>query len=529
VSLSLGAFLAGLVVSESRFSQHALGEILPLQILFSATFFVSVGMLLDPAFLVRHLPLVAAGIAAVLVVKALTTGVSVLAIGERPPVAVAGALMLAQVGEFSFVLERAGREVGLSPAGLGSDGSQAFVATTVVLMVLTPFLTAAGAVGAERVARQAPLPDEPVTILEGPRENHVVVAGYGQAARRLVRVLDGSGIPFVITTLSPEGATEAAEAGLPVLLGDASRTHTLTLAGTERAKVLVVPDDDPAMAHRVAAVARLTNPTMRIIVRTRYIAEMEPLLAIGTDRVISEELESVVQLFADVMRSYDVSAEEIERHEEAVRRGGYAALRTEERASRPVVECDLQPDCLARRTVRVREGSPADGLAVGRLQLTVERLRRGGDERTAPPPTEVVRAGDELVLAGTAEAFAQAAPLFRVGTLDEAEILEATADRRTVVDTERPVELEPPPDTPCGHLDQVRRVMPSARGCEDCLRIGDRWVHLRICMTCGHVGCCDSSPNRHATAHHNAVGHPIIKSLEPGEDWGWCYPDATML
>jgi len=71
--------------------------------------------------------------------------------------------------------------------------------------------------------------------------------------------------------------------------------------------------------------------------------------------------------------------------------------------------------------------------------------------------------------------------------------------------------------------------MPSARGCEDCLRIGASWVHLRICMTCGHVGCCDSSPNRHATAHNRAVGHPIIKSLEPGEDWGWCYPDAIAL
>jgi CPA2 family monovalent cation:H+ antiporter-2 len=396
-------------------------------------------------------------------------------------------------------------------------------------MVLTPFLTSAGAASAERVARQTPVPDEPVPLLEGPRENHVVVAGYGQAARRLVRVLDGSGIPFVITTLSPDGATEAAGAGLPVLLGDASKAHTLTLAGTERAKVLVIADDDPAMAHRVASVARLTNPTMRIIVRTRYIAEMEPLLAIGTDRVISEELESVVQLFADVMRSYDISAEEIERNEESVRRGGYAALRTEERSSRPVVECDLQPDCLARRTVTVRAGTPADGLAVGRLQLTVERLRRGGSEYAAPPADEVIRAGDELTLAGTAEAFAQAAPLFRVGTLDEAAVLEATADRRTVIDTERPVELDPPPDTPCGHLDQIRRVMPSARGCEDCLRIGGRWVHLRICMTCGHVGCCDSSPNRHATAHNRAIGHPIIKSMEPGEDWGWCYPDNIAL
>jgi len=530
VSLSLGAFLAGLVVSESRFSQHALGEILPLQILFSASFFVSVGMLLDAAFLVGNLPLVVAGIATVLFVKVLTTGVSVLALGERLPVAIASALMLAQVGEFSFVLERAGHGVGLSPAGLGSDGSQAFIATTVVLMVLTPFLTAIGAAGARRVARPAPVADDgAVPVLEGPRENHVVVAGYGRAARRLVRVLDGSGIPFVITTLSPDGATEAAAAGLPVLLGDASRAHTLQLAGADRAKVLVVADDDPATAHRVASVARITNPTMRIIVRTRYIAEMEPLLAVGVDRVISEELESIVQLFADVMRSYDLPPEEIERHEEAVRRGGYAALRTEDRPASPVVECELDPDCLGRRTVTVRRGAPADGLSVAQLPLMVERQRRGGTERENPSPDETIRAGDELVLAGTADAFAQVAPLFRVGALDAPALAEATKDRRTLVDTDRAVELEPEPGVRCGHLDQIERVMPSARGCEDCLRTGDRWVHLRICMTCGHVGCCDSSPNKHATAHHHAVGHPIIKSMEPGENWGWCYPDAVTL
>lgn len=79
----------------------------------------------------------------------------------------------------------------------------------------------------------------------------------------------------------------------------------------------------------------------------------------------------------------------------------------------------------------------------------------------------------------------------------------------------------------CTHLDQVRDVIPSADGCEDCLRTGDRWVHLRMCMTCGHVGCCDSSPNRHATAHWRSAGHPVVRSFEPGEDWWWCYEDEV--
>jgi uncharacterized UBP type Zn finger protein len=85
--------------------------------------------------------------------------------------------------------------------------------------------------------------------------------------------------------------------------------------------------------------------------------------------------------------------------------------------------------------------------------------------------------------------------------------------------------------SPCSHLGQLDGydVTPSGGGCEDCLRSGDRWVHLRLCMTCGHVGCCDSSLNHHATAHFRETGHPIVRSYEPGEDWWWCYADAVML
>ena len=77
----------------------------------------------------------------------------------------------------------------------------------------------------------------------------------------------------------------------------------------------------------------------------------------------------------------------------------------------------------------------------------------------------------------------------------------------------------------CEHIKEIRKVTPSAEGCEDCLKIGGRWVHLRMCESCGHVGCCDNSPNRHATKHYNATQHPIVKSVEPGEEWGYCYPD----
>jgi uncharacterized UBP type Zn finger protein len=85
------------------------------------------------------------------------------------------------------------------------------------------------------------------------------------------------------------------------------------------------------------------------------------------------------------------------------------------------------------------------------------------------------------------------------------------------------------PASTCGHLDQIRDVTPSGSGCKECLETGSWWVHLRLCLVCGHVGCCDNSPNRHATAHYHTVGDPIIRSFEPGEAWGYCYPDDLYM
>jgi uncharacterized UBP type Zn finger protein len=81
----------------------------------------------------------------------------------------------------------------------------------------------------------------------------------------------------------------------------------------------------------------------------------------------------------------------------------------------------------------------------------------------------------------------------------------------------------------CTHFGQIKEVSPSAKGCEDCLKTGDSCVHLRLCLTCGHVGCCDNSKNKHATKHFHSTGHPIVKSLERGEDWKWCFVDKVMI
>lgn len=255
VSLSLGAFLAGLLVSESRFGQQALGEILPLQIIFSAAFFVSVGLLLDLGFVVMNLPLVLAAILGILALKTLVTTGAARILGYPLTVALPAGFLLAQVGEFSFVLERAGREVGLSPAGLGEAGAQTFVAATVLLMGATPFL---GQVG-RRVKRRLPTPRAEVETVPDASayadlRDHVIIAGYGDVARRLARVLERAGVPFLIATLSPTGATEAEAEGRTVLRGDYAKSSVLNAAGLLRARLLVVPDDDPAMTARVVSV-----------------------------------------------------------------------------------------------------------------------------------------------------------------------------------------------------------------------------------------------------------------------------------
>jgi CPA2 family monovalent cation:H+ antiporter-2 len=541
VSLSLGAFLAGLVVSESPFSEHALGEILPLQILFSATFFISVGMLLDLGFLVQHLPLVLAAIALVLLIKLLTTGAAVAVLRQRPAITAATALMLAQVGEFSFVLERVGGEVGLFPAGLAQSGSQAFIAASVLLMVGTPALSAAGGLLSRRLERnagaaaKASMEDaHDAEVSYENAENHVIVAGFGRAARQLVNALSNAGIPFVITTLSPAGANEAEEARYRVLRGDSSRQRTLQLAGTERAKMLVIADDDPAMAERIAAVARTLNPTMRLVVRTRYESEVKPLHVVGTDRVITEELESVLQVFAEVLRTYRIAPAEIEAREEVIRQGDYAGL-VADAAPAAMAACNLDADCLDTRTVVVRATAAAAGSTIGSLDLghrfgiAVDRVRHNGTVLSGTELDFVLTPGDELDLRGAAESFASAAELFRVTRADAEAPETAVATRTEEIDMEKTIELKPDPKTRCQHASSIRVVTPSARGCEDCLKTGSWWVHLRICMTCGHVGCCDSSPNKHATKHWQATTHPIVRSLEKGEEWGWCFADQEML
>lgn len=423
VSLELGAFLAGLVVSESEYREQALSDVLPFRSLFNAVFFVSVGMLLDVSFLFEEPVLLLGAIGGVLLLKALVAAGTILALGYPVRMATTVGLALAQIGEFSFVLERTGRAVGLSPFGLGPVGEQAFVVTAVVLMLATPGLLGIGPTLGHW------LQDTVLGRLQGPsatetpegdveREDHVIIVGFGPAGRRLAQVLHEDELPFVVADLNPDSIREAREMGYTALYGDATRGPILERAGIDRAKLCVVVVNDQDAAVRITRVARHANPTLQLIVRTRFLADLNRFREAGADIVVPEEVETSVQIFAHVLRAYRVPQEKIEEQVRAIRSHNYELFRTDD--GEPLLLQGLDEDGRHTRTVRVREGCHVVGTTLEELQLhrehdlTVLAVRRGERTLSNPASDLELRVGDRLVLVGAAEDFAGSADLFRV-------------------------------------------------------------------------------------------------------------------
>ena len=432
VSVSLGAFLAGLIVSESQYSEHAFSEILPLQIIFSAAFFVSVGMLLDIQFLLGNFMLVLGVVVFVFLLKFLTTGLSALVLGYRLPVAVASGFYLAQIGEFSFVLERVGRSAELFPAGLGEMGSQTMIAASVLLMILTPFLATTGAKLANRFSddRDTEVHPEMDEEHEGGMgfSNHVIIAGYGEASKKIARILKDAGIPFFITTLNPPNAQEARNEGFPVMMGDATRQRTLILAGISKAKMLVIADDDPHTSHHITRIARMINPSLQIVVRTRMIAEIEPLQEAGVSRVIPEELESIVQLVHGIMTDYQVDELEIRDNVKLLRDGGYQFLRGKETEKNSGIHCHLElKGQTDTRELRVSAGAKIVNEGASEIThlagetFSILKVEHQGKTLSTLTPDFRFKVGDRLWADGHAEDFEAIAELFRVGELTEEE------------------------------------------------------------------------------------------------------------
>lgn len=442
VSLALGAFLAGLVVSESPYSAQAFSEVLPLRTVFNAAFFVSIGMLLDIGFVLEHLPVVLGVAAAALVIKVFVTTGTVLALRFPIRIAAAAGLTLAQIGEFSFVLNTEGADAGLSFAGLGEMGEQAFIAATVLLMLLTPLLTAVaprlGAAMERLVAAIRPPSEADVEVAtdgasargaeQVDAEDHVIVVGYGPSGQRLAQVLMQTQISFVVVELNPELVSAAKEAGHTVVYGDASRTHILEVAGVHRAKLCVVAINDRAATERIIRQAEYLNPTLETVARARFLVDVKPLQEAGANIVIPDELETAVRLFATVLRSYRVPDEEIRHHVQAVRAHDYELFRDEiDEAHRMVLE-GLNEEGLHTRAVVVRRYAPAAGRTLADLALrrehglTVLAVRRGVQTIASPAGDFRLEPGDRLVLIGEARQFTNCGSLFRDPSLAPDEV-----------------------------------------------------------------------------------------------------------
>lgn len=425
VSLALGAFLAGLVVSESHYSEQALSEILPLKTIFNAVFFVSVGMLLDLSIIIQY-PLIILGVTAgIIVLKFVLSSFSLLILGYPIRIAAATGIILAQIGEFSFVLERSGNLAGLTPGGFGEPGSQTFIAVSVLLMILTPlFLKISPKVG--DILTKTPLKKlgskaNPANDNEDqpPLEDHVILVGYGPTGRSLARIFKESGIPFIVIEMNPASVKEMRENGIKAVYGDAARTHILEHAEIYNAKLCVIAINEPAINPRIINLAKYLNPTIELIVRTRYLAETDVLMEIGADHVVPEEMETTVRLFTWVLNAYLIPEEIAQQYARELRSEDYQILRGSVREAHLMVLEGLDEEGLHTRAVQVRPNSFAANKTLQELKLrntyeiTVLTVKRGNKSIGNPSGNFKLEAGDRLMMVGSAVKFAQAAQIFR--------------------------------------------------------------------------------------------------------------------
>jgi len=424
LSLALGAFIAGLVISESEYSHQALGEILPLREVFNSLFFISIGMLFDVRTVIGAPFTVFGAILVVIVVKTLiTTGASI-ALGQSLRIAIVAGLALAQIGEFSFVLSK----VGLSAGLLDVAHYQLFLAVAVGTMTITPVLLAAApriAAALEGIspARFASGRAAPLAVHAGePLADHVIVVGYGVNGRNLARVLGRVGIPFIVIELNPQVVRTERERGRSIIYGDASRPEVLEHAGVRTARIVVIAISDAAGTRGTVDVARRLNPNVHLIVRSRYVHEMDPLFALGTDEVIPEEFETSIEIFSRVLHRYLVPRDEIERQIREIRRSGYEMFRTISAAHGPALGLQRFLTGLAFEVYRVEVGSSVLGHEVAKSGVrdtsgaSILAIHRAdGTMVFNPSPDTPIEAEDLCLLLGTHEQISAASRLFRPG------------------------------------------------------------------------------------------------------------------
>lgn len=413
LSLALGAFIAGLVISESEYSHQAMADVLPFRDSFNSLFFVSIGILMNWRVLIDHSVLVMGLLLAILLVKFVAGFVASLAMDNPPRSAFMVGVALAQVGEFSFLLAQQGQESGL----LRGDPYQVFLSVSVLSMIVTPFLmqwsplVARRLEAVQRLRHWLPSKTEAhVLQTEGKQirlKDHVIIVGYGLNGRNLARVLNETEIPHLALDLDGDTVRRESRHGVPIYYGDATNPNVLRHAKIEEAKVLVVAISDPFITRRTVQVAKGLNPKIRVVVRTRYLRELEELHDIGADDVVPEEFETSIEIFALVLRTYNLPQEFITMKAEQIRREGYALLR---RSELPELAHHLRGGTLTDaevETCRIDEDSPAVGKTLADLAIrprtgaSVIAWTRDGITESNPALKTKIKGGDIVVLLGS--------------------------------------------------------------------------------------------------------------------------------
>lgn len=336
LSLALGAFLAGLLLSESEYGHQAFTEVLPFRDTLASLFFVSVGMLLDVRFLAEHAALVAVTVLAIVLGKTAMTVIPALLAGYPPRTSLLAGAALAQVGEFSFVLGSRGAEAGL----LDRDDYQTFLAAAVLTMAATPLLAAALPGWLDRLSRSRLcgwwLADRTPPAGRQELSDHVIIAGFGLNGRNLAAALAEFGVPHVVLELNPETVRRERALGLDIHYGDCTRAAVLEHVGIARARAYVLAISDAASTRRSVQIARELAPGVRIIVRTEYVLEVEELRHLGANDVIPAEFETALALFDRVLSIYDVPEATIDDRADRMRLENYGFLRARVHRDRPV-------------------------------------------------------------------------------------------------------------------------------------------------------------------------------------------------
>lgn len=405
LSLGLGAFLAGLIISESEYSHQAMGGILPFRDVFTSLFFVSIGMLLDLKFLLREPLLVAGAIVVVFLLKGSIMMIVSWALRLPLRTMILTGFALSQIGEFSFVLAASGLQAGL----LDGDLYQLFLAVTVLSMAATPLMLHLGPKVAGMVsrrsnqARQVKAED----TMDDKLQNHLIVIGFGVNGRNVARAARAADIPYIVIETNADTVHREQKKGEKIIFGDASYHAVLEHVCISDAKVVAVVINDPIATRSIIQVARQLNPSAFIIVRTRFVREIGALRALGATEVIPEEFETSVEIFARIMGRYNVPRNDIEKFIADVREDEYEMFRTISVLPFPMRGAPMNMPEVEVSMVKVMPATPLDGVTLAEIDLrkrygvTLLEIRREGEVLGNPAADMMLHAGDLMVVMGS--------------------------------------------------------------------------------------------------------------------------------